>query len=732
MTYPREPHPRAPGATQGPPTPMPAGAPPYGPPAQRAMPSGGQTGKRMTLAPLVRSALDSAAERRQQRRRLVSTLILAQLLLTLAVSVGYFGSQAPLPILLALAAALGIYLIAFIVNHLLHHATMATYILVLGGGAAVTAQVMVTALSGKPLDTAQAALFYLAIVLEAGVLLSAEVTLIIAVATTMLSAAALLLALSLDPTLSHREAYLVMVYTLSLQALAGIIAWLLAYFVSESVDDAQRAQELQFAQARLEALRGQTESQRQQLLNSIAHIQATIARVFAGDHTLRVDIAEGELSDLANSLNVLLRRVEAAAQVEQERARMDAAVVPLVGQLGHMADPATPAPSMPLLTNTPMDSISIAVTHSHANIAHRLARVQTLASEVAGAVTHSYEGLSGATNQIQEAQRLAGLLISMVEGILASTQKQLDLVARTRRHLGGLLPPELAQAAQGDPRRAGANAGEAGNLQGLGLDLGLVTPGLTSEFEVLGASATPGGTADARDGTTIPLQVAETSPLDPAALGDHGVTVPLQVIETSPLDPADLAGSPPKSPSKAARTRAADRSSGERIAWRGGDLPGEVTEAWRLLALVADEIGHEERDVGGMARELGVLSRAVRQADLGLAWVVQALDAVRRDAEQLQQVAGSPLPPPEPGEPRPPNPSRPLAPGGGTPRAPQLARPLTEGGSRPLTEGGAGDEGPQREPADDADQAGNAAPGSVRASDLVNYEDLPGGEPPRA
>jgi hypothetical protein len=133
-----------------------------------------------------------------------------------------------------------------------------------------------------------------------------------------------------------------------------------------------------------------------------------------------------------------------------------------------------------------------------------------------------------------------------------------------------------------------------------------------------------------------------------------------------------------------------------------------------------------------MARELGVLSRAVRQADVGMAWVVQALDAIRRDAEQLQQVAGSPLPPPEPGDPRPPNPSRPSVPGGGTPRVPQLSRPLTDGGSRPLSEPGVSEEGPQGDLAGDASQAGHPAPGSVRASDLVNFEDLSGGEPPRA
>jgi hypothetical protein len=674
----------------------------------------------MTLAPLIRSALDSAAERRQQRRRLVSTLILAQLLLTLAVSVGYLGSRAPLPVLLALTAALSIYLLAFIVNHLLHHATVATYILVVGGGAAVTAQVAMTALSGTPLDTGQAALFFLAIVLEAGLLLSSEVTLIIAATAAVLTASAVLLSLSLDPAVSHREAYLVMVYTLSLQALVGLISWLLAQFISESVDDSQRSQELQFAQARLEALRGQTEAQRQQQIASIARIQATITRVFAGDYSLRVDIADGDLSDLANSINLLLRRVEAASQVEQERARMDAAAVPLMEQLGHMADPATPAPSsLPLMTNTPMDSISIAVSHSQANIAHRLARVQSLASDVAGAVAHSHEGLSGATNEVQEAQRLAGLLISMIEGILTSTRKQLDLVTRTRRNLAGLLPPEITLEGQADAHRAGAgmNAEEASKLQGLGLDLGLASPGLTDEFQTMsppsvraGQSAPLAAAHQAPgngDGTTVPLSAAEldargvTVPLGPHSLGGYGATVP-----------APWRGQP--------------SSSGSTQPALSGALPGEVIEAWRLLAQVADELGQGGRGISNLTRELGMLSRAVRQADVGMAWTIQALDAVRRGAEQLQQVAGSPLPPPEPGDPygdpRTPNPTRPLMPGGG-PRVPQLSRPLTDGADPNALRDTSGELG---------SSSNNPAPGSVRGSDLINPDDLAAGEPPRA
>jgi hypothetical protein len=50
----------------------------------------------------------------------------------------------------------------------------------------------------------------------------------------------------------------------------------------------------------------------------------------------------------------------------------------------------------------------------------------------------------------------------------------------------------------------------------------------------------------------------------------------------------------------------------------------------------------------------------MRQADMNIAWFQQALEAVRGNAEQLQQLAGPNLPPPPVGEAAPP--SRPLAP----------------------------------------------------------------------
>ncbi len=617
-----------------------------------------------------------------------------------------------MPVLVVLAAAVAIYLGAFIVNAFLHHATVATFILILGGGAAITALVGVTAFSGRPLDTAQASLFYLAIVLEAGLLVASGVTFLIAVATTTLTAAALLFALSLGPAVTRRDAYLIIVYTLSLQALVSLISWLLAQALEESRDESQRAQELRFAQARFEALRGQTDEQRRQLLSGIGAIQLALGRVFGGEYSAEIDVPDGDLSDLANSINLLLRRIETAAQTEQELVRRDAALGPFMSALGQMADPATPE-------HAPLESASIAASHSQANMAYRLAKVRKLASEVAGAVGHSHVGLSSATEEVAEAQRIAGVLISMADAILGGTQKQFDLVTRARRALSGLLPAEMIRdEAQRDV--TGLDPEEAAKLRGLGVHLGLATGGLTAEFQALPPPAS-------QDEKIAPM------------------TVPLTVVDGAPPPPPPTVARADGMRDESERMRQSEHGSGARptplIAMNGtGDpVPPAVLEVWYLLLDIATEVGQEERGVGNLARDLGVLSRAMRQADVGMAWVLQALDAVRRDAEQLQQAAGFPLPPPDPTGARSATPSRPMTPGTAQ-RAPQLSRPLSEeppppsvgmwarAPSRPLSEEPPADHGPLPEAADEPGQGDGPAPGSLRAADLINLDDLPGAD----
>ena len=651
----------------------------------------------MALSGLIRHLLVSVAEREQQRRRLISLLILAQFLFALAVTPGYLTTHLTPAASVALALvvlSMLVALAAYAINTLLHNVAAASYVLVFGGGLAFAAHIFGSALTGNPADAARASLFLLVTILEAGLLFAPEVALITAAAAGTLSAAGILLALALHQQTPTHEAYLLVVETLSLQAITSLIAWLLAQFIFESTVEAQRSQELQFAQARLDALISQSEAQQGRLDQGMSAIQSTISRAIGGEYTARVEVRENDLTPIANSLNLLLDRIESAIEAEQVRARMEAAALPLIEAMGRMSDAsnATPTPSsLPIMTNTPLDSISVALSHMQASISRRMGRVQKLASEVTGAVVHSRDGLNSANDEVRRAQQLAGQLIPVATDLATSAVRQIDMLVRARRMLALLLPEEITQMPVQDELHrdaVGLTPDQAAALIGLGIDLDLSTSGHTQEFAAL-------------------------APISPAEAGIAPMTVPLPAINLQSASSEQV----PSQPQEPATEQPSTAAGSTTPSTPSGDFPAELVEAWRLVARLSDGASLEERATRTLARELGVLSRSVRQADQGIAWVLQALDAIRRDAEQLQQAAGTHAPPPEAGDQsgvlragNAPS-SRPLAPGV-PPRTPALSRPLSDVGT--LDEATLAALANEPRPSEEG-----AAPGSLRASDLI-------------
>lgn len=646
------------------------------------------------LSGMIRRKLLSVSEQERQRSQLVNVLILAQALFTLAITVGYIGTQPASGAIAAGCVALVVYLAALLTNRVAHRISAAAYILVVGGSIAIGAQVLLQAVAGNASLAGQAALLFAAIILEAGLLFAPEVTLITAAVTTPFTAFAILLALSVAPQVDRHQAYLLVVYTLGLQVLAGLIAWLLAQFIFESALEAQRSEELQFAQARLEALSSQLGDQAHLQEDNIRQIQNTITRALGGEYTARLDVLDGHLAPLTDSLNLLLQRVETATQAEQMRSRLEAAALPLIDSIAHMADTGTPTPSsLPIMTNTPLDSVAVVLNQMLATVAQRLGRVQRLAMDMVGALSHSQDGLTGTTEAMQEAQRIAGALISTSEAMLEAIRRQAALTGQMQRMLAAVLPPEITQMpSQDDSQRdaTGLDAREAAALLGLGPDLGIANPGYTGEFSALRADDSSG-------------QGADIPPL----------TVPLPIVEPAP-----------EGEGKPSAQGAEDSHSGENAALKRakplqGELPAELVEVWTLLGKLNAELTQMERSLAQVRRDLGVQSRNMRTADANIAWLRQALNAVRGNAEQLQQVAGANLPPPGPSDSQA-SPSRPLP-----QRAPLKSRPLTDR----LDESALGERGPgmggmpgtgSTTPPDDV-----PAPGSLRLADLISFDSPP-------
>lgn len=661
----------------------------------------GQPQRRLALSGLIRRTLLSVSEREQQRSRLVNVLILVQGVLTLVTAPGYIGTSTEvLSLALAVASTL-VYLAAFATNRIFHRASSAAYILVVGGVIAVAAQTLTLAISGNASGAGQVSLLFTAIILEAGLLFAPEVTLLIAFATTTLTAFALLFALSHAATMERQDAYLLIVYTLGLQLLAGLIAWLVSQFIFESTLEAQRAQELQFAQARLEALAAQVGEQQRQLDVGINAMQFTIARVISGEYSTRVEQVEGELAPLADSLNILLQRLEVATHAEQLGTRVDAAALPLLENLSRLNEGITPSPSsLPIMTNTPFDSVSVAVSQLQASVTQRLGRVQRIVGEVVGALSHSQEGLNSAKDALQEAQRIAGVLIASSDSALAGMRRQVAFLAQMQRMLLAVLPHEITQMpddAEANLPGARRNANNSNDLLGLGRDLGIANPGYTGYFDAIDSSD-EGGVAQGIVPMTRPLPIV-----------DMGKTGQFSIVADA--DAASTASSEADAATSTVNMRTPSK-----------ELPAELVEVWHLLVQADAEAAQLERGLSQFARELGVESRQLRTADANIAWFRQALDAVQRNAEQLQQVAGANVP--APGMDGAPGPtSRPVLGGPGQPaapsqpRMPQPTRPL--GQTLPETVSG-----PLGETAAPQASAGEPdttpAPGSLRASDLID------------
>lgn len=602
--------------------------------------------RKLALSSLVRRTLLSFNERSHQRRMLINVLILAQALLIVATAPGYVDGHLDVVAIATVGFGLLVCLVASIFNQALRNSVRAAYVLVIGGEVAALALVFLAAANGNTVEAAYASLLLVPVILEAGLLFAPEVALITTGMAVALTAVALLLALSLGSDASQREVYSLVVDTLGLQTVVGLIAWLLAQFIYDSAVAAQRAEELQFAQARLEALTAQSAEQHHRLEGGVATLQHTIGRVATGELSARASVPEGPLSGLAASVNMLIERLDAVSHGEGSRSRAESGA-PLIDVVGRTPEGVTPPPTtLPVMTE---DGLSAAASQVQANAARRLQRVQELAAEMVGALAHSQSGLSTTAQTASETLRTVGASIAAADGLLSAAQREVELVGRLRRALAGVRPGDAASlAALGtDVHEAAAlGPGEAAALLGLGPDLGVGAPGFTGAFPIL-------------------------SPADATDAAEPSVT--LAVVKGGGKDkPADTDADGDVGDAPAAKSQKRGKSATQ----KAEEVSAEVVELTELLDQLQNEAVLQERSASTLAHELGLANRNVRGVDVGVAWVRQALEAVRRNAEKLHQTAGGTTPLPALSEantgPNTPG-SEPLG------RMPTATRPLAEG-----------------------------------------------------
>ena len=646
--------------------------PPRRPPLSGQLPPSRQAaGPSRPLLQAIQHKLGADEERESQRRKLVSILIIAQLLLTLAVALGYVVPVVRLTLLPLLVVALVIYAAAFLMNRLLNNGTLATYILVFGGALVVTAQMAVAALATDPSETSHAALFYVIIVLEAGLLFAPEVTLITATAATTFTAAMLLYALSTAS--STPQAYLLMVYTLSLLALTGLIAWLLSHFIYDTSVALQRSHEMEFSQARLESLQGQFDAEQARLGQGVGQIQMTITKVIKGEASARVEPLDGELSGLGQSLNMLLEGVEPALRAQEERAYMEEWARHLVENAGKLSEGMTPDPeSMPVMGNA-MDSLSVVVSYMQASNQRRLTRLKKLADDIGSLTAQGHSLISATDEQIREVRRISGSVVSVMDTLVTRTRQRIDMLERIRRMLATVLPPEITNLPEEAQRPEGFDASDAGRLQELDIHIGIDRTGYTDEFPAIQHAE------GAVEGDIPPL------------------TRPLEAIAGPDEDGAEA---------KSATRR--------KNASKPGQIPAELVEAWSMLAQLSAEIEQEERAFAALPRDVGILARGVRKVEGDITWTLQAFDTIGSYAEQMRQAGGSHAPQIGPIDP---SSSAVMGESSSSISLPRFtSHPLAPENPSTSSPGARNDEA-----------TGTPPPGSIRLSDLVDPE---GDQPP--
>src|SRR4051794_16878667 len=268
---------------------------------------------RPNLTEEVKRTLAATRERRQQRRRIIGMLVFAHILVLLAIAPGYLSPEIMIAPLAFLGAVMFIDLAALALSRLFANDTGAAYMLVIGGGLVAAAFTIFTALTpsaDRALQTGFVSLLLLVPILEGGLLLSPELTLVIAGVAAAVTGVSVVLALALSGAAIDRHsgaaAYQITVTPLVVQGMAGLIAWLLAVFIDESARDAQRSQEQKFALAQLEMTSTRIAAQQERINNSVRELQTGISRVLTGSYSTRVQVIEGELADHMRSINLLL------------------------------------------------------------------------------------------------------------------------------------------------------------------------------------------------------------------------------------------------------------------------------------------------------------------------------------------------------------------------------------------------------------------------------------------
>jgi methyl-accepting chemotaxis protein len=382
----------------------------------------------------IKRALLNAAERERLRGRLLGVVLATLALIFLLLLPGYLLPARRIAGIIALGALLGVVLIAWFCKWI-GSASAGAYAAIIGQGVVTGGYLTYAILHNLTVDGLLTSLLFIPIIIEAGLLLSPEGSLLTALLILTLSGLALPALIPyfwVDPTFLREGLYLFVTRQLMVQVAAAVLSWLIARRVRESIQDSSRVAELELTQARMEKQAQELAEQHRLIVEGIAIIQQTHARVAGGDYGARAHITGGELMPLAISLNLMLERVEAFVAGERERSRLETVALSLAEVAGRVSQGNLV--DMPMLTGTALDGLAIALGQMQGNLNRRLLRVRQSAEQVVAAVARCQDGLRMVAEVIEEHVERLFTLSGRVDALATGAAQQRALLARLSGH----------------------------------------------------------------------------------------------------------------------------------------------------------------------------------------------------------------------------------------------------------------------------------------------------------
>ncbi len=292
-----------------------------------------------SMTGMIQRTLEDFNQYGNRRQQIISRLIFLQIALLFMMTPLAFMPKEELFTAGVFAAGLFLFLFAWFSNSS-GSMIQAQRILLIGSGAITLADMILQIFySGQIINTALAGFPFLLTILEAGLLLSPEWTLVTALICEVSTIGALVAAIMTGTITNAGQTYLVAVAAMGLQALVAIIAWQISHFIIDISNELTQVKRQEFIGQQYDALKASNERQMRMLRENILFIVQCVTSLTRGDYTARAAVHDGELKPVADALNELANRLSSITESGQMNGQLNMLVKQIADIAGLIIEP---------------------------------------------------------------------------------------------------------------------------------------------------------------------------------------------------------------------------------------------------------------------------------------------------------------------------------------------------------------------------------------------------------